>query len=528
VAVGRETGIEILNIGTGKKIRDYARGEQDEVRVGSYRKDGRTIACVIGADKAGIIDAESGRVLRSRTVKAGLDYLVFAPDGQHVAQFGDDSTSIYLLDLTNDETPITLNGHTHQVRDLAFDGEGRVLVSVDHNGAFIVWDTTDGRVLHTFSAGAISALAVNSDGSTVATAEEDHTLTVRNAATGRLISAQRRPDVRIVKLAFSPDGKRIVSIDGHGVAKVWDTTADPPVRSLKTADPWIGSMCFSPDGRRLATVEGRHVTRSQVEVVVRIWDVAAGHEIHSLHGYSEEIFSNVAFHPDGNRVALSMGPARDDHRVHIWDLAAGRATLAFPDKEAAQHSDFTYAVAFHAHGDALATTDAILGLLTLWNIPSGRERFTAKAAVGAILDVAFSPDGRWIATAGNREAVLWDVITGREVVRLRGPEDWVSAVAFNPDGRQIAIASSDRTIWVYEAATGRRLLTLFGHEDRVTDVAYSPDGRRIASTANDRMVKLWEASTGREILSIREAGHKVVFSPDGNLMATVDEGGVKL
>ena len=99
------------------------------------------------------------------------------------------------------------------------------------------------------------------DGSTVAVAEAERTIAVRDVSTGRLISAFRQHHDPIAKLAFSPDGTQIVSVDKAGVGKVWDTTAAPPVRNLMTADPWIGSLCFSPDGRQVATVEGRAITR---------------------------------------------------------------------------------------------------------------------------------------------------------------------------------------------------------------------------------------------------------------------------
>jgi WD40 repeat protein len=189
------------------------------------------------------------------------------------------------------------------------------------------------------------------------------------------------------------------------------------------------------------------------------------------------------------------------------------------------------AVAFHPAGTRIATADWA-GTLTVWDAASGRELFAASAHDCPITEVVFSPDGRRIATAagedGRGEAALWDAETGACQSRLHGHVDWVLAVAFSPDGRRLATASGDRTIRVWDPAGGRVLLTLRGHKDRVSSIAYSPDGRRIASAGQDRVVKLWDGRTGREILSLSEAGPPVAFSPEGQLLGTIDEGIVTL
>ena len=136
VAVSRlGMGVQILDIATGKKLSELSGPSEGEFKVGSFSKDGRTIACLIGDAKAGMIDAETGRVLRSRDIKAGLEQVVFAADGRRFAQyqggFGGDSQSICLFDLANDDPPIVLSDHGERVRDPAFDGEGRVLFAVD-------------------------------------------------------------------------------------------------------------------------------------------------------------------------------------------------------------------------------------------------------------------------------------------------------------------------------------------------------------------------------------------------------------
>ena len=228
-----------------------------------------------------------------------------------------------------------------------------------------------------------------------------------------------------------------------------------------------------------------------MKVELRIWDVESATEIQSIHGYSEEVFSNAAYHPDGKRVALSMGPTRGDHRVHIWDLATGQAVQAIDDQGRMKDPHYSYALAFHPTGDRLATTDTIAGNLRVWDIPSGRERFTVKAHPGIVSGVAFSPDGRWVTTVAGGEPTIRDASTGDSVIHLQGPavSDSLTTIAFSPDSRHVAAGGLNRTVWVWNTATGKPALSPLRHDDRVTDIGYSPDGRRIASAANDRVVK---------------------------------------
>lgn len=89
---------------------------------------------------------------------------------------------------------------------------------------------------------------------------------------------------------------------------------------------------------------------------------------------------------------------------------------------------------------------------------------------------------------------MWDTATGQELLTLKGHTARVSGVAFSPDGKRLASSSGDQTVKLWDAATGQELLTLKGHSGRVWSVAFSPDGKRLASASQDRTVKLWDAT----------------------------------
>jgi WD40 repeat protein len=156
----------------------------------------------------------------------------------------------------------------------------------------------------------------------------------------------------------------------------------------------------------------------------------------------------------------------------------------------------------------------------LWRASHGEARALDTKWIYAL---AYSPDGRYVATAGEG-VTLWDPATGAEVRTLVGPDVGVASVAFSPDGTRLAATDAAGPTKVFDVETGRELATLAGRPGaRVLSVAFSPDGRRVATGSFDRTATVWDAASGAALLVLEGHGHTVnavAFAPDGATLAT--------
>ncbi len=212
---------------------------------------------------------------------------------------------------------------------------------------------------------------------------------------------------------------------------------------------------------------------------------------------------------------LALGSQRD---IYLWDLTTGNFL-----RQLQGHTSYVSSVAFSPDGRTVASGSRD-NTVRLWDVASGRELRQLQGHTDLVSSVAFSPDGRTVASGGRDNTVrLWDVASGSELRQLQGHTSLVNSVAFSPDGRTVASGGRDNTVRLWDVASGRELRLLQGHTFSVDSVAFSPDGRTVASGSWDDTVRLWDVASGRELRLLQ--GHTdwvtcVAFSLDGRTVAS--------
>jgi WD40 repeat protein len=426
-----------------------------------------------------------------------------SPDGRTVASGGEDGT-VRLWDMPGGQPGATLTGHTAAVAAVAFSPDGHTLASASDDHTVKLWDMPGGqpRVTLTDHTDSVGFVEFSPDGRTLATGSEDRTIRLWDAANGQprasipAITANPAP---MWAVAFSPDGRTLATGGQDHTVRLWNTASGRLGATLTGHTADLGAVAFSPDGRTLAT--------GSEDRTVRLWDIANKTTRAILTGHTAAIWA-VRYSPDGRTLATGG----DDRIVRLWDGTSGkpRATLA-------GHTDQVNWAMFSPDKRTLAT-GGYDGTVRLWDMPGGQLR--GALPLSAASSAAFSPDGHTLATASLDGAGLWDVTIGQSRAVLTGHTAPLWAVAFSRDGRTLASGGEDRTIRLWEIPNRNPPATLTGHTDTVTSLAFSPDGRTLATGSADLTVRLWDTADRRTHRQWVYPVTSLAFSPDGRTLAT--------
>jgi WD40 repeat protein/energy-coupling factor transporter ATP-binding protein EcfA2 len=501
------------------------------------------------------------------------------------------------------QSPSTVNA-------LAISPDSRLIATGGEDGVVRLWDTASRQQVDTplnVDGTYLFSVAFSPDGRLIAAGSEAGTVRVWEVATGRLVLGRpfAKLGAEVHRVAFSRDGQLLAAgvyeDDETGSARVWRVRDGSPFGSPLTFKDPVRSVAFPPTGGLLAvaagksvrlwdpatgkavgapftghtddvlaiafTKDGQTMATGSVDKRVRLWQVASRSPRGSpLIGHTADV-ADVAFSTDGGtllsgswdttarawRVPETFSVSRflsghvgevhgiafsrsepllatsgvDDNTTRLWKLPGGQ-----PHGPPLRGDEYPQRVAFSRDGRLIATA-GYGGTVTIWQVAGGRRLRTIQLHDPDenyyVQDVAFSPDGRLLAT-GDSETQLrfWRVDSGREYGKPLTHLEVVDAVKFSPDGKLVAAGLGDRTVHIWDVKTRQAYgPVLRGHTNGVESVDFSGDGKLLASAGDDRTVRLWTTATGlphgQPVLAHEDTIWQVAFSPDGQTLATASE-----
>lgn len=525
-----EKKLKVWDVTAKQTERDLAPTAQDYSLI-KFSRDGRLLALSEGYTIK-LWDLVAGRELPSLSVpnlgvftQNGGVFLSFSADGKRTAT-GGFGTPTLLWETETGKQLLPMKGRSNMAYAVAFSADGTQLSA----GGRTRWDLRTGRGLRVTPAPSDKLFGMPApDGKRIAMfAPNNNAITILETTTGRQLQTLTRAATGggVDRVSFSPDGRLLVArymedqtsqgpkgIGGlpSSQVKIWDVTSGHEVQTLTlaTAPSEVG---FTSDSRALITVSAQLNVGGQGEVV--LWDIASGNRLRSFATTGTATPAATPALPAGMPNLGQMGrPGSMPTMPNMADMSS-MITNMLGTMSAGTMGRSVTSVAFSPDGRTLATggveSKSNFDMATMIsNAQKNPKNKKPQDPQDFLKDLKVETTG---------QALLFDVASGREIGAIKGHGKGVTDVAFSRDGKLLASSGTDNTIKIWDLESKRELRTLTGHTANVESMDFSPDGRLLASAGEDGSTFLWDANTGEHLLtlvSLDDGGEWIVVTPEG-------------
>jgi WD40 repeat protein len=297
-------------------------------------------------------------------------------------------------------------------------------------------------------------------------------ISVNNATLITQISTLTGHTQGVTGVAFSPDGRYVISSSDDQTLILWDAAAGSMIRQFSGHGQPIEAVAYSPDGQTI--LSGAYDNQ------MILWDVNTGQIIRRYAGHSN-LVESVAYSPDGNY--LLSGSA--DQTMILWDKASGSIIHQFSG-----HTGGVEGVAYSPSGNRIISA-SLDGTARLWDL-SGQLLYEVTSHNGEVESAAFSPDGsQFLTSSDDQSLILWDTALGSMIRQFFGHTNSVESVSFSPSGELFVSGGQDNAVMVWSIDDSQPVRILTGHTQRIDGVDFSNDGRYIVSASIDQTVRIW-------------------------------------
>ena len=462
--------------------------------------------------------ADWSRPAKKLEIFSGARAATLSSDGKHLVSVGFEAIRLWEA-ATGKAIGKPLEGHNGWVESVSFSPDGKSIVTGGTDGTVRLWQVREGspsgkllgehdrrgrsyRVV-------VRSVAFSHDSRLVASAGDDGVIRFWDpdggGAIGEPLEANQGP---VTCVAFSPDGKRLLSCSSSGL-RLWNLETRKLIRvSKEAAHIQVRDAAYNPDGTRIASADSSSV---------RLWDAETGEQIGApLAAHSGQVTS-VSFSPDGKYIAS----AADDNAVRLWEV---KGIAAVGDVVGEPH-DRVKNVMFTGRGYEVLYLDGFDVRILDAKGQTAVTKSPQNTGISAVT-IALGPDGKRLVVGGYGNYQLWDLESLMPIGKVTFPQTYeVRAIAYSPDRSLIVSGGSDGAVRLLSAETLSAVgAPLFGHRSSVESVAFFPDGKRIVSGGGDNTVRVWDVekqvSVGGPLLGHESDVEALAVSPDGNLIVS--------